>query len=97
GNGNYCGSYTLPPLQYGNYFTQPNGQGTPISAGTVITSTQTIHIHYLSLEAPFCEININFTPTIVNQSSVGTHPDVFDCTAYVLPPLTIGNYYTAAN
>ncbi len=98
GNGTYCNSYTLPALSYGNYFTQPNGNGTQIPAGTVITTTQQIYIHYVSLEAPFCEINISFLATINNLPSVGTtHPNVFDCTSYTLPPLTNGNYFTAPN
>ena len=98
GSGTYCNSYTLPSLSYGNYYTQPNGNGTQIASGTVITSTQQIYIHYVSLEAPFCEINISFLATIVNLPSVGTtHPNVFNCTSYTLPPLTNGNYFTAPN
>lgn len=98
GSGTYCNSYTLPPLSYGSYFTQPNGAGTQIPAGTVINSTQQIHIHYVSIEAPFCEINISFLVTIVNLPSVGTAPaDVFECTSYILPALANGNYFTEAN
>ena len=98
GSGTYCNSYTLPGLAYGSYFTQPNGTGTAIPAGTVITSTQQIHIHYISLEAPFCEINVSFLATIVNLPSSGpTQPNVFHCTSFTLPPLTSGNYFTQAN
>lgn len=38
-------SYTLPNLSFGNYFTRPFGDGTQLSAGTVITTTQTIYIY----------------------------------------------------
>lgn len=96
GNGTYCNSYTLPSLSYGSYYTQPNGAGTQIPAGTVLTTTTQVHIHYVSLEAPFCEINISFLATIVNLPSVGTAlPNVFDCVSYTLPPLQNGNYFTA--
>lgn len=37
--------YTLPNLSFGNYFTRPFGDGTQLSAGTVITTTQTIYIY----------------------------------------------------
>lgn len=38
-------SYTLPNLSFGNYFTRLFGDGTQLSAGTVITTTQTIYIY----------------------------------------------------
>ena len=36
--------YILPNLAHGNYFTQPNGSGTPLFAGDVITTSQLIYI-----------------------------------------------------
>lgn len=41
--------YTLPALTYGNYFTQSNGAGTPLYAGDVITTSQTIYIYNTSV------------------------------------------------
>ncbi|MDW3192959.1 MAG: MBG domain-containing protein [Cytophagales bacterium] len=38
------GTYTLPGLTNGNYFTATGGTGTPLSAGDPISSTQTIYI-----------------------------------------------------
>ncbi len=40
-----CGVYTLPPLPIGNYYTAPNGGGTMLQAGDVITSTQIIYVY----------------------------------------------------
>lgn len=37
-------SYTLPIINNGNYFTQPDGNGIPLNAGDVITTSQTIYI-----------------------------------------------------
>lgn len=37
-------SYTLPVLNNGNYFTEPNGNGMALNAGDVITTSQTIYI-----------------------------------------------------
>ncbi|MFI0429690.1 T9SS type B sorting domain-containing protein [Mariniflexile sp. HMF6888] len=38
-------SYSLPTLTYGNYFTQSGGNGTPLFAGNIITTSQTIYIY----------------------------------------------------
>ncbi|MEN3323780.1 T9SS type B sorting domain-containing protein [Mariniflexile soesokkakense] len=38
-------SYTLPTLTFGNYFTQSGGNGIPLFAGDVITSSQSIYIY----------------------------------------------------
>ncbi|MDT0642798.1 MBG domain-containing protein [Zunongwangia sp. F363] len=40
-----CGSYSLPALTKGNYYTQPDGEGTALSAGAQITSTQTLYVY----------------------------------------------------
>lgn len=37
-------SFILPPLTNGNYFTESNGLGRALNAGTVINTTQTIYI-----------------------------------------------------
>ena len=38
-------SYTLPALLNGLYFTEPNGNGMQLSAGDIISSSQTIYIY----------------------------------------------------
>lgn len=96
-----CDQYQLPSVPFGlRYFTKPGGPsggGTEINGGTVITTpgTTTIYTYFSStdlsnpciLEAQF-NITINITPTIQPIANV------FDCTAYNLPPLAVGNYYT---
>lgn len=42
---NECGSYTLPELASGNYFTAAGGTGTQIAAGSVIITSQTIFVY----------------------------------------------------
>jgi len=42
---NACNSYVLPALTVGNYFTATGGTGTPLSAGTVISTDQTIYVY----------------------------------------------------
>ena len=60
---NFIGtSYTLPVLNHGNYFTQSNGNGTPLQAGDIISSSQTIYIYNETV----CDSNeSNFTVTII--------------------------------
>ncbi|SHJ80538.1 SprB repeat-containing protein, partial [Arenibacter nanhaiticus] len=40
-----CGSYSLPVLMEGNYFTQPDGKGTALFAEDLITSSQTLYVY----------------------------------------------------
>ena len=40
-----CSEYTLPTLNNGNYFTNPNGFGNQLSAGDVITESQIVYIY----------------------------------------------------
>lgn len=93
-----CGSYTLPPLTYGRYYTQPggpSGTGTEIPAGTVISATQLIYFYFTTTILPICTVDSSFTVTILNNLNVGTFNNVFHCTSYTLPALTLGNYFTA--
>ena len=55
-----CGSYTLPALANGAYYSSPNGAG-PIAAGTVISTSQTIYVY---AGTPSCFDEHSFTVTI---------------------------------
>ncbi|HEU0136436.1 MAG TPA: choice-of-anchor L domain-containing protein, partial [Flavobacterium sp.] len=96
GDGTYCGSYTLPGLEYGSYFTQPGGNGTMLPVGTHVTSSLTVYIYYEALEEPFCVIDISFNVTIIPRPDIGPLPDIFRCGPYTLPTLPAGTYYTEA-
>ncbi|WP_163398493.1 T9SS type B sorting domain-containing protein [Flavobacterium fluviatile] len=91
---NVCDSYTLPPLQLGNYYAQPGGTGVIIPAGTVLTTSQRIYVYAISGNRLTCTseknflVNISATPVLVNA------PDVTVCGSYTLPPLSVGNYYS---
>lgn len=57
-------SYTLPILTYGAYFSESSGLGTPLFAGDVITTSQTIYIYNTSV----CATNeSNFRVLIVSE------------------------------
>ena len=95
-SGTYCGSYTLPQLENGEYYTTPGNTGTHLVAGTVITESQTLYVYFESIISPFCILNTDFTVTILPTLNIGTHTNVFDCTSYTLPSLPSGNYFTEA-
>lgn len=42
-------SYTLPVLTYGSYYTVSGGNGTPLSSGDIISTSQTIYIYNESI------------------------------------------------
>ena len=60
-----CNSYTLPPLDLGNYFAQPNGVS-PITNLT-LTSTQLVYVYAQSGTTPNCtdqeSFQVNITPS----------------------------------
>jgi gliding motility-associated-like protein len=93
-SGTYCGSYTLPSLALGNYFTGTGGTGTQLNAGDSITTTQTIYVYGVD---GTCNDEDSFTVTI-NSISADNPTDVFACDSYTLPALSAGNaYYTGTN
>ena len=90
-----CVTYALPALTNGNYFTQPNGGGTPLTAGFVVTSTQTIYIYAQTGTTPNCFAQTSFVVTIINVTAEELD-DVEACGKFILPMLSSGNaYYTA--
>jgi gliding motility-associated-like protein len=90
-----CVSFTLPPLEAGNYYTGPMGTGTQLAAGTVINTTQTIYVYAVSNSLPNCTDNYNFTIT-VNLPPLTAPTDTVACNAYELPQIPYGNYFTGA-
>jgi gliding motility-associated-like protein len=90
-----CDTYTLPVLSVNNsYYTEAGGLGTILNAGDVITSTQTIYIYAQSGTTPNCTAESSFVVTIGNIT-LDPIADVIACDSYVLPALTLGNYFTA--
>jgi gliding motility-associated-like protein len=92
-----CGSYTLPSLDLGKYYTGPGATGAEIPAGTVINSSQIVYYYFVTETPPVCIVDADFNVTILPTIEVGERPNVFDCLSYTLPALSIGNYYTGPN
>ena len=93
----FCDSYTLPVLTNGNYFTAPNGGGTQLSAGSVISSSTTLFVYAETGTTPNCWDESKFNITIIPTPTIDTPNDVFSCESYTLPTLTNGNYFTLPN
>ncbi|MCG9792099.1 T9SS type B sorting domain-containing protein [Flavobacterium algicola] len=94
-----CGSYILPKLSTGNYFTEAAGAGTVIPFGTKITSSTTIYIYANTTIAPNCTNDLFFKINIKPIPVVDQLNDVLQCVndPYVLPTITNGEYYTGTN
>ncbi|NJM80946.1 MAG: hypothetical protein HC854_17440 [Flavobacterium sp.] len=97
GNQIVCGSYTLPNLDAGNYYTGAMGSGSLIPQGTTITTSQTIYIYANTSTAPNCTDNMSFYVDILPVPAVDTLDDIVACDHYILPTLTNGNYFTEPN
>ena len=87
-----CDSYTLPTLTVGNYFANTGGVG-PIAAGSAISASQTIFVYAETGTTPNCLDENSFTVTI-NTISADAPSDVTACDGYILPALTVGNYFS---
>lgn len=86
-----CGSYYVPSLPAGEFYTLPNATGDLLPPGTQLTTNQTIY-YYAEIEDVFCieipiEVEIHPLPLVDNPA------DVVSCDSYTLPVPTNGNYY----
>src|SRR5690606_22480050 len=61
-----CDSYTLPALTNGTYVTGSGRTGTPLFAGDLITTTQTIYVFAQTGTVPNCSAETSFLVTINN-------------------------------
>jgi uncharacterized repeat protein (TIGR01451 family) len=88
-----CESYTLPPIQVGNYFTDPGGTGAPLFPGLTLTNSQTV---YVFAQAGSCTTETSFQVTIIATPSIWVG-DINSCDPYTLSALPVGQYFTNAN
>jgi gliding motility-associated-like protein len=90
-----CGSYILPSIPIGNYFTGPNGTGTPLAVGTEITQSQRIYIYLNNGQG--CQNSVSFNALVLSPPQIDSRSDIDGCNNYVLTNLALGNYYTGPN
>jgi len=89
-----CEPYVLPSLVNGNYFSGPNGTGSPMSAGDIISETTTIYIFNQPGGPNSCSAGSSFKVTIINPLTLSPGNGTY-CGVYALPGLENGGYYTA--
>ncbi|GHA27852.1 T9SS C-terminal target domain-containing protein [Salinimicrobium marinum] len=92
----YCGSFTVPSPPEGAFYSQPGGPegtGTELLPGTVITENGPIYF-YAEIEGTFCREE-TFNITILPLPPVDEPENVVTCTSYKLPALQNGDYFTA--
>ena len=87
-----CGSYLLPEVSIGGYFTAPNGGGNPITDLNIVTS-QVVYYFANTTTFPNCTSNLNYNITINPRPLVDTIPSETYCGEYILPVLVNGTYY----
>lgn len=92
--GKYCRNFQIPGLEFGDYFTAPDGLGIKISAGTLIDISQPLYAYFQSETDPTCIKKGDFAIEILPEIVLENIENVFDCVSYTLPPLTVGNYYS---
>ncbi|MFY7884763.1 MAG: hypothetical protein ACOVOV_07970, partial [Dolichospermum sp.] len=92
-----CGTYILPTLPYGNFFTEPNGNGTLIPFGQEITSSQMIYYYVNTNFGANCTLNTSFYVEILPLPLVSVIENVNACETFTLPAIENGNYFTLEN
>lgn len=95
--GTFCGSYSLPALPVGHYYTEAGGQGEQIADGTTLTESQTIYFYFITESEPFCAIDKDIEIVILDAPVLPSFANVFECNSYTLPSLPVGHYYTQPN
>jgi gliding motility-associated-like protein len=92
-----CNPYSLPVDSNGGIYYTGTNKGLPIiPPGTVINSTTPIYVYKESGSSPLnCTSEKLFT-IYVGISNITVPTDVTSCSTYLLPPLVVGEYRTAA-
>ncbi len=88
-----CTSYVLTPLSHGNYFDDPNGVN-PLSAGTIISTNNTIYIFEANPTDPSCFSQNSFDIVINGVEADPIPTQLSYCDSFTFPPLpTPNNFY----
>lgn len=92
-----CGSYTLPALSSGGYFSQPGGVG-PITGTTLGVGDQTVYVYVApAAGSPCVAAETSFTVSVTAAPVADTFADATLCQgqAFTLPTPSAGNaFYT---
>ena len=84
-----CEEYTLPNLSNGSYFTEPNGMGTQLFPGDIVTVGMTIYIYNENTEG--CSNQTSFTINLAIEFFI----PAAHCGEFVIPSYPNAEFYTA--
>lgn len=85
-----CDSYTLPNIMNGKYFTGPNGTGTPLNIGDIITQSGTYYIYNSTVSDNNCPNESSFLVTLIKDFSFPLE----NCGEYRVPDVIVGDFFT---
>jgi hypothetical protein len=89
-----CDVYILPELTVGDYFSETGGTGTAYNAGDEITTTMTMFVYAANADNPDCNAEESFEIRIFATPVPDSPEDVDACDVYILPELTVGDYFS---
>ena len=94
GDKTLCDSYILPALTNGNYFTDPNGGGTQLSAGTKISASTTLYVYAESPVDPSCinEKPFDITINITSNATFVQIPPICEGDMLTLPTSSVEGF-----
>ncbi|MFH6997692.1 choice-of-anchor L domain-containing protein [Flavobacterium sp. FlaQc-57] len=85
-----CDSYVLPPITFGNYYTAPNGTGTKLNAGDIITKGGVYYIYNGSTAPNICSNENYFNVILIKELQFEKEA----CGAYIVPRVIAGGFFT---
>ncbi|RTY95749.1 T9SS type B sorting domain-containing protein [Flavobacterium sp. GT3R68] len=88
-----CSNYTLPAIANGNYYTGPNGTGTLLNAGDVISTNGTYYIYSGPLAPGNCTAQNSFVATFIDELDF----EDTACGEYIIAAQPAGDFYTGAS
>lgn len=90
-----CGQYKLPKVAKGAFYTQPNGQGTPLAEDTLITTSQTLYYYVKTTVGANCTENLplNIIVKPIPKIDEVNNIEICEGDTYLLEPLNNGKYY----
>ncbi|MDN3596321.1 T9SS type B sorting domain-containing protein [Zunongwangia endophytica] len=84
-----CSSYILPPIEFGDYYTQSGGAGRKLEAGDVIEDSGTYYIYNTSFSG--CSNESSFKVELIEDYKLND----YYCGDFVVPTPPAGAFYDA--
>ncbi|WP_031426951.1 T9SS type B sorting domain-containing protein [Flavimarina sp. Hel_I_48] len=96
----HCGSFDLPEIEVGAYYTEANGQGIEIPKNNPLTVSRPVYYYAEVTTGDNCTEDLSFDVVITPIPKVDNPVDVSICVndaPYILPKTTNGQYFTESD